>query len=109
MNEPIDDEARSESGGRVVLQIEHAIPDFESWKRAFDSDPVGRVASGVRRYEVLRPIEDPNYVLINLEFNTRAEAERLLEGMRRVWGTAGHSVSSNQQARIVVPVESRTY
>jgi len=34
----------------TILHVEHAISDFETWKRAFDSDPVQREQSGVRRY-----------------------------------------------------------
>jgi hypothetical protein len=45
-----------------------------AWKAAFDSDPVGREKSGVRRYRVLRPVDDPNYVMIELEFDSSPEA-----------------------------------
>jgi hypothetical protein len=24
-----------------ILRIEHPVPDFDGWKKAFDSDPVG--------------------------------------------------------------------
>jgi hypothetical protein len=44
-----------------IVRIEHPVPDFEGWKQAFDSDPVGRGRSGVRRYAILRPVDDPNY------------------------------------------------
>ncbi|MBO0682369.1 MAG: hypothetical protein J2P45_04355 [Candidatus Dormibacteraeota bacterium] len=91
----------------VILRIEHPVPDFARWKQAFDNDPVGRVRSGVRRYQVLRSIDDPNYVLIDLEFDTSFEADALLAAMRRVWSQAGHSASSSQQARIAEAVETR--
>jgi hypothetical protein len=35
-----------------ILQIEHPVPNFEGWKAAFDSDPIGRERSGVRRYRI---------------------------------------------------------
>jgi hypothetical protein len=38
-----------------ILQIEHGARDYEAWKQAFDSDPVGREAGGVRRYRIMRP------------------------------------------------------
>ena len=38
-----------------MLRIEHLVLNFDGWKKAFDSDPVGREKSGVRRYQVLRP------------------------------------------------------
>jgi hypothetical protein len=33
----------------TTLQIEHGVRDYDAWKQAFDSDPVGREAGGVRR------------------------------------------------------------
>ncbi|TMB46359.1 MAG: hypothetical protein E6J53_05255 [Chloroflexi bacterium] len=88
-----------------ILRIEHAVPDFAGWKRAFDSDPVDRKGSGVRRYQVSRSVEDPNYVLIDLEFDTLEDAEGLLTKMRRVWNGEGQNVMRNPQARIVDTVE----
>jgi hypothetical protein len=44
------------------VRIEHTVPNFEKWKQAFDSDPVDRKGSGVRRYQVLRAQDDPNLV-----------------------------------------------
>src|SRR6266540_462043 len=55
-----------------ILRIEHPVAEYHTWKEAFDRDPVGREKSGVRRYRILRPIDDPNYVMIDLEFNTQA-------------------------------------
>jgi hypothetical protein len=90
-----------------ILRIEHSVPDFNGWKQAFDSDPADRKGSGVRRYEVLRSVEDPNYVMIDLEFDSLDEAEGLLTKMRRVWSGDGQKVMRNPQARIVDSVESR--
>jgi hypothetical protein len=92
-----------------VLRIEHPVPDFNGWKKAFDSDPVGREKSGVRRYRVLRPIDDPNYVMINLDFDTPAQAEALLAAMRVVWGHVQGKIVTNPRARIVEAVEARDY
>jgi hypothetical protein len=92
-----------------ILRIEHPVHDFDGWKTAFDNDPVGRKQSGVRRYQILRSIDDPNYVMIDLEFDTKSEAEALLAAMRTVWGRVAGSVMSNPQARIVETVESKEY
>lgn len=89
-----------------TLRIEHAVPDFAGWKKAFDSDPADRKGSGVRRYHVLRAVEDPNYVLIDLEFDNLDETERFLAKMRQVWSGPGQSVMRNPQARIVEALES---
>ena len=37
----------------TILHIEHSVPDFGGWRKTFDSDPLGREKSGVRRYRVL--------------------------------------------------------
>ncbi|HET8906792.1 MAG TPA: hypothetical protein VFN11_07495, partial [Ktedonobacterales bacterium] len=58
-----------------VLHIEHPVPNFDGWRQAFDSDPVGRKQMGVRRFQVTRPVDNPNFAIIDLEFDTVAEAE----------------------------------
>jgi hypothetical protein len=50
-----------------ILQIEHDVPDFDAWKKAFDSGPIGREWSGARRSRVLCAVDDPNYVMIGLD------------------------------------------
>ncbi len=92
-----------------ILHIEHPVPNFEGWKQAFDSDPAGRERSGVRRYQISRSMDDPNYVMIDLEFDTKAEAEALLAAMRAVWGRVEGSIMMNPQARIVEVVERKEY
>lgn len=92
-----------------ILRIEHPVPNYEGWKRAFDSDPVGREKSGVRRYQILRPVDDPNYVMIDLEFDTASQAEALLAAMRVVWGRVEGTIMMNPQSRIVEAVETKEY
>ena len=93
----------------VILRIEHPVPDYATWKQAFDSDPVGRQRSGVRRFQILRSLDDPTFVMIDLEFDTKGEAEALLAAMREVWGRVQGTVMWNPQARIVEVVESKEY
>jgi hypothetical protein len=92
-----------------ILRIEHPVADFDGWKKAFDSDPVGREKLGVRRYQILRPIDDANYVMIDLEFDTASQAEALLAAMRIVWGRVQGKIIMNPQARIVEAVEIKEY
>jgi hypothetical protein len=93
----------------TVLHIEHPVPDFETWKQAFDRDPIGRERSGVRRYRILRATDDPNYVMIDLEFDSPGEAEALLASMRVVWDRVQGTVMSDPRARIVEAVETAEY
>lgn len=89
-----------------VLQIEHPVPSFEGWKQAFDSDPVGRRQKGVQRYRIMRPVDNPNFAMIELEFETVAQAEVLLAAMRQVWARVEGSIMTNPKASIVELVES---
>ena len=90
-----------------VVRIEHAVPSFAGWKRAFDSDPVGRQHAGVRAYRVMRPTDDPDYVMIDLEFDTQAEAEAMLRSLRDLWSRVEGRVMSDARVRIVEAVEIR--
>ena len=90
-----------------ILRVEHAVPDYEGWKRAFDSDPVGREKSGVRRYRVLRAVDDPRYVMIDLEFDTKEQADALLAGLRKVWSRVEGQVMRDPKARIAEVEEAK--
>jgi hypothetical protein len=92
-----------------ILQIEHAVTNFDHWKRAFDSDPVGREKAGVRRYRILRPADDSNFVLIDLELDTASQAEALLAAMRSVWGPVEGTIMANARLRILESVETHVY
>ncbi|MBK8025364.1 MAG: hypothetical protein IPK19_29230 [Chloroflexi bacterium] len=93
----------------ILLHIEHTVFNFEAWKAAFDSDPVGRQRSGVRSYRVLRPVDDPNYAIIDLEFDTLNQAEALLAAMQQVWSRVGGVLMQNPQWRLAEVVETRAY
>jgi len=93
----------------TIVQIEHPVPNFDAWKKAFDSDPVGRERSGVRRYQVLRPMDNPNYAIIDLEFDSANEAEGLLAAMREVWRSVQGTIMESPRVRIVEVVESKEY
>jgi hypothetical protein len=49
-------------GAMWTLRIDHRVSDFTAWKHAFDSDPVGRQAAGVRQHRVLRHRDEPDHV-----------------------------------------------
>lgn len=90
-----------------VLHIEHAIHDFDTWRGAFDRDPARRAESGVRRYEIHRPTDDPRYVVIDLDFDTTGAAEDFLQTMRGVWQSAkaAPALAGEVRTRILETVE----
>ncbi len=92
-----------------ILRIEHPIPNFDGWKQAFESDPVGRKKLGVRRYWISRPVDNANYVMIDLEFDMASQAEAFLAAMRVVWNRVEGTIMMNPKAQIVEIVETKGY
>lgn len=75
-----------------TLRIEHPITDYTAWKRAFDGFADVRRSAGVRRHEIRRPVDDPRYVIVDLDFDSAQEAHAFLETLRtRVWSIKANS------------------
>ena len=92
-----------------TLHIEHSVGDYDTWKRtAFDADPVGRAKSGVRRHRISRPVDDPNFVMIELEFETRPEAEMMRATLQKLWRNPLAQIGA-PAARIIEIVENKEY
>ena len=94
-----------------VLQIEHPVRDFETWKAVFDRNAVRREDGGVRRYQIHRPVDDPSYVAVDLEFDTRGAAEAFKLGLEALWRSpeAAPALGGTPRARIVDTVETKVY
>ena len=93
-----------------TLQIEHTVRDFDSWKRAFDSDPVGREQGGVRSYRILRPVDDPKYVVVELEFDAATDAEAFHGALRELWKRIeAEGLVSGPRGRVLDTAEEHAY
>ena len=92
-----------------TLRIDYRVASYGTCKQAFDSNPVGRERSAVRRYRILRPVDDLDNVMIELDFETTSQAEALLDAMRRVWAGPARTMISDPQARILEAVDARDY
>ena len=93
----------------TILRIEHSVPDFDGWKKTFDSDPLGREKSGVRRHRVLRPVDNPKYVMIDLEFCNASKAEAFRTGLRDLWRPLEGQMIENPRVQIVEAMETKEY
>ncbi len=96
----------------AIVQMEHPISSFEAWKAAFDRDPVRREESGVRRYRIVRPIDDPKFVAVDLEFDDAPRAEAFRDALETLWKSPQAMAlfdGGTPRARIVEDVESREY
>jgi hypothetical protein len=85
----------------AILLVEYRTPDFEGWKEVFDRDPMDRQGSGVTRHWIYRDADDPNHLILSLEFAS-AQAARtfldLLEPVREVSGVVEAWVMEEAEA-----------
>ena len=93
----------------TVLRIEHPVPDYNGWKKAFDSDPINRSKSGVKSYRIYRPVGDQLYVIVDLLFDDKSNAETALIALRKLWGKVEGTVMSNAQTKMLEVTESKEY
>jgi len=93
-----------------TLQIEHTVQSFDAWKATFDSDPIGREQGGVTSYRIFQPIDDPNYVIVDLEFDTSVEADEFRLALRELWERAkAEGLIADSRERILEEVASHRY
>jgi heme-degrading monooxygenase HmoA len=93
----------------IILRLEYSVPDFDEWKKVFDSDPLNRQKSGVRRYRILRPVDDPKYVMVEIEFDDSSKAEAFRRALSNLWLKVQDKVLDHPQLRIFEEVESKEY
>lgn len=93
----------------TTLRIEHAIHDYEIWQKAFDSFAEARANAGVRSFTIRQPVDDPKYLMLDLEFDTSGQAEAFAEFLhQQVWSTPASSpaLAGAPQTRILNLVRS---
>jgi hypothetical protein len=72
----------------VTLHIEHPISDLPTWKAAFERFGERRRQGGVCGERVQHPVEDDRYILVDLDFPTREQAQRFLAFLETtVWAS----------------------
>jgi len=89
----------------ATLRIEHAVPDFAAWKRTFDAYAGHRDRGGVRAHRVMRPVDDPGFSMIDLEFDDVAAAQAFLGMLQELWRRVDGTIVVAPRARIVETVE----
>lgn len=89
-----------------TLHIQHPITDFGAWSSAFAHFAEARRQAGVRAQRVHRPVGDPNYVVVDLDFGTRGEAETFLRFLKaQLWGVPENApaLAGSPQTMILEP------
>lgn len=90
-----------------TVHIEHAVPDFDLWKKTFDSFASARERGGVRSYRVMRPVDDPGFAVIDLEFDNEANARAFLAMLEALWKRVDGSIVNRPHGRVLATVEAR--
>jgi hypothetical protein len=93
----------------TTLHIEHPISDFATWKAAFDRFAAVRQQSGVRGHRIQQPVDDPQYIVVDLDFDSAVEAARFLEFLEtRIWSSPESSpaLAGDPRTAILEPVEA---
>jgi hypothetical protein len=93
----------------IVLRIEHKVLSFDAWKKAFDSDPIDRKKSGVRRYQIYQPVDDPKYVIIDLECDSLSSAQATQTALQNMMTKAIGTLIVAPSIRILSEMESKEY
>ncbi len=88
----------------TTLRIEHAISDFQLWKTAFDGFAEARANAGVRSFAIRQPVDDPQYLMLDLEFDSAGRAQTFAEFLEQhVWSSpaASPGLAGTPQTRIL--------
>jgi hypothetical protein len=91
----------------ATLHIEHAVTDLAVWRAAFDRFADRRREGGVSAERVSQPVDDAHYIVVDLDFPTRGQAERFLGFLEStVWASRNSSpaLAGTPQTRILEPV-----
>ncbi|HEV7194729.1 MAG TPA: hypothetical protein VGN19_02215 [Pedococcus sp.] len=90
----------------ATLHIEHAITDYRTWKTAFDRFADRRAAAGVLAERIQQPVDDPRYVVLQLDFDSAQQATAFRGFLEtQVWSTPANSPGLAGSPRAVVLVE----
>ncbi len=76
----------------VTLHIEHPITDYGTWRAAFSRFSTARVHAGVVGERVTRPVDDPRYIVVALDFDSVEQAVSFREFLEtHVWSSTAAS------------------
>lgn len=95
-----------------TLRVELEVRDYDTWRDAFAKDAAGRQRNGARRYRIFRPVDDARKVMIDVDFDTPADADSFLGIMKReVWPSPDKAPAKVGEPRthILEMVESEDY
>jgi hypothetical protein len=93
-----------------TLHIEHPITDLNLWNEAFERFAEVRAKSGVRAQRIQQPVDDPHYIVIDLDLDTADKAGRFLAYLQaNVWSSPAQAPAlvGTPQTKILQPAATR--
>ena len=90
----------------ITLRIEHKIANYDGWKKAFESDPINRKQSGVKRYRIYRPEDDDKFVIIDLDFDNLEQAQATQNALQNIFPKIEGAIVFGVKLRILKVVEA---
>ncbi|HEX2074614.1 MAG TPA: hypothetical protein VHF92_12585 [Geodermatophilus sp.] len=91
----------------TTLHIEHPVTDLGTWRAAFDRFAQRRREGGVCGERVRHPVDDDHYVIVDLDFPTRHQAQAFLRFLETaVWSSrdAAPALAGTPRARLLEPL-----
>ena len=92
-----------------ILRVDLYVVDFTAWKKSFDRNLIDREESGVRRYRVIRSIDDPKHIMVDLEFDNPGKMEAFLTAVRSLMAMSEMEKIENSLLEVAETVESKEY
>jgi ribosomal protein L35AE/L33A len=71
----------------ATLHVENTVRDFDEWKAVFDKFDRFRAEKGMRSYRMARRVDEPNQVIVDLDFATVEEAVAFRGALEQIWRT----------------------
>jgi hypothetical protein len=90
----------------TTLHIEHPITDFTIWRAAYGRFADRRRQAGVTAERVAQPVDDDRYVVVDLDFPSREQAQRFLGFLEStVWASRESSpaLAGTPRTRLLEP------
>jgi hypothetical protein len=89
-----------------TLQIEHEVPSYEGWKQAFDSDPINRKQSGVKKYRIYKNLDEEKVIIVELDFDNIEDLNATHRALQNLWNRVQGTVMANPRSRIIELLEA---
>jgi hypothetical protein len=93
----------------ATLRIENTVKDFDEWKAVFDKFDRFRAEKGMRAYRMSRRVDEPNVVVVDLDFDSVEAATAFGGALEQIWRTpqSKDELVSHETPRLYEVVEVR--